>query len=82
MGWRESAAPIIERVLIETAGKSESDIKLALYDAYPFGQRRYHPYKIWLDEIRRQRGTRSKGPRRTELAKLKEWESLYGKREA
>lgn len=23
-------------------------------DAYPFGERRMHPYRIWRDEIRRQ----------------------------
>ncbi len=54
--WRDSARPIIARVLNETAGKPEADIKKALYDAYPFGMREYHPYKIWLDEIRVQRG--------------------------
>jgi len=20
-------------------------------EAYPFGERKYHPYKIWLDEV-------------------------------
>ena len=54
--WRNHAAPIIEKVLRETKGKPESDIKKALHDAYPFGQRKYHPYKIWCDEIKRQRG--------------------------
>ena len=29
-----------------------------LKDAYPFGPRQYHPYKIWLDEIGRQLGTK------------------------
>lgn len=54
--WRQSAAPIIEKVLAETAGKTEKEIRSALFDAYPFGQRQYFPYKIWLHEIRRQRG--------------------------
>jgi hypothetical protein len=78
--WREVAAPIIEKVLADTAGKSEGEIKLALYDAYPFGERQYHPYKIWLDEIRQQRGIRSIGPRRADKEKLAEWERIYGKR--
>jgi hypothetical protein len=30
-------------------------IHAALLAAYPFGERKYHPYKIWLSEIRRQR---------------------------
>lgn len=54
--WRDIARPIIARVLLETKDKTEQEIKKALFDAYPFGERRYHPYKVWLDEIRRQRG--------------------------
>jgi hypothetical protein len=54
--WRDSATPIIARVLKETKGQDEKAIKKALFDAYPFGARQYHPYKIWLDEIKRQRG--------------------------
>jgi hypothetical protein len=33
-----------------------------LFDAYPFGERKYTPYKIWLDEIKRQVGTKKEGP--------------------
>lgn len=55
--WRDSAAPIISRVLLETEGQPEKEIRKALRDAYPFGERRYHPYKIWLSEIQRQRFT-------------------------
>ena len=58
--WREKAAPIIERVLKETQGKPEAEIVKALFDAYPFGPRQYHPYKIWLDEIKIQRGKKSR----------------------
>jgi hypothetical protein len=54
--WRDTARPIIAKVLKETKGKTEAEIKKALQEAYPFGLRQYHPYKIWCDEIRRQRG--------------------------
>lgn len=54
--WRDIAKPIIREVLSETKGLSEREIKAAIRDAYPFGERNYHPYKIWLDEVRRQRG--------------------------
>lgn len=54
--WRDIARPIIQNVLTENAGKSEREIKKALKEAYPFGQRCYHPYKIWLDEIKVQTG--------------------------
>lgn len=60
--WREHAAPIIARVLKETAGKPEKDIRRALREAYPYGERQYHPYKIWCDEIRRQRGLKPPPP--------------------
>lgn len=54
--WRNAARPIIARVLEETRGEPEKIIKARLLEAYPFGQRQYHPYKIWCDEIARQRG--------------------------
>lgn len=56
--WRAKAAPIIRQVLTDMQGKPEAEIRKALHDAYPFGVRKYHPYKIWLDEIQRQRGKR------------------------
>jgi hypothetical protein len=54
--WRAAATPIIAKVLKDTQGLPEKDIKKALQDAYPFGQREYHPYQIWLSEIKIQRG--------------------------
>lgn len=56
MTWRERAAPIIAQTLVSTQGKPEAEIRQALRDAYPFGTRQYHPYRIWCDEIRVQRG--------------------------
>lgn len=53
--WRDIARPIVAGVLRDTVGQTEKEIRAALFAAYPFGERRYHPYKIWLDEIRRQR---------------------------
>ena len=52
--WREIARPIVRKVLEEHKGESQEEIKRALRDAYPFGPRRYYPYQVWLDEIRRQ----------------------------
>lgn len=54
--WRDSCKGIIHDVLKDSEGKTEKEIRKALSDAYPFGERKYHPYKIWLDEIKRQRG--------------------------
>ena len=54
--WRSKARPIIATVLAANAGKDERTIRRALRVAYPFGPRLHHPYKIWCDEIRIQRG--------------------------
>jgi hypothetical protein len=54
--WREDCAPLIAQVIRENEGKPLPEIKAALRDAYPYGQRSLHPYKIWRDEIKRQLG--------------------------
>lgn len=53
--WRNRFAPTISRVLSENKDKSDKEIRKALCDAYPLTERKYHPYKIWLDEIKKQR---------------------------
>lgn len=62
MTWREHARPIIAKVLEETKGQTEKEIRKALRDSYPYGQRKRHPYKIWCDEIKRQRGLKKQTP--------------------
>jgi hypothetical protein len=93
--WRASASPIIARVLEETKGRTEKEIREALKLAYPFGERAYYPYKIWLDEIRRQmtgettsltkpRNRTKCGPQTADYVRseirLREWEEIYGRR--
>ena len=89
--WRKLAAPIISKVIEENRDKDEKQIRLALRAAYPFGQRKYHPYKIWLDEIARQLGKKwpighklawQNGQKRktADYKRLQEWESIYGRR--
>lgn len=59
MTWRGKFRPIIARVLEDHAGQDEAAIKRALRDAYPAQlERAYWPYRVWLDEIARQRGKR------------------------
>ena len=31
--------------------KNEYDLRKLINNNYPFGARKYHPYKIWLDEV-------------------------------
>ena len=58
--WRDIAKPIIAKVLYENAGCSEKQIRKALREAYPFGERAMWPYKVWLDEIKRQTGEKAR----------------------
>lgn len=84
MSWRERSATVIRKVLEETKGQPKEVVDKALFDAYPFGPRQYHPYKIWLSEIQVQRfGKGRRGTAtRADLKKLQDWEAVYGKRTA
>lgn len=53
--WRDRARPIIAETLADNKDKSEKEIRKALRDSYPWGERAMHPYKIWCDEIKVQR---------------------------
>lgn len=61
--WRYRARVVIERVLDQLpAGTSEAEAKKAISDAYPFGERAMHPYKVWLSEVRDQLAARFPKP--------------------
>jgi hypothetical protein len=52
--WRSSAGPKIARVIAEVGTEDMKALRKALREAYPYGERKYWPYKVWCDEIRRQ----------------------------
>lgn len=59
--WRTESRRIIEET-IDTALELEPGLREDLRSlfalvtkAYPYGPRKWHPYKIWLDEVRRAR---------------------------
>lgn len=52
MTWRDDARRRVEAVV----ASEPDDLKRALSDAYPYGQRRFHPYKIWREEVARALG--------------------------
>ena len=54
MTWRDIAKPIISSVLAANAGADDKTIRRALRDAYPWGERAMHPYKVWCDECNTQ----------------------------
>lgn len=58
--WRNIAKPIIADVIRREGRADLHKLRKALRDAYPFGERRYHPYKVWCDEVKKQVGTSSK----------------------
>ncbi len=66
--WRSTAVRVVREVLARTAGQSPAEIRKALTAAYPFGERRYWPYRVWLSEVARQTG-RHKTPTRKAVEK-------------
>jgi hypothetical protein len=53
--WRVAARRAIERGMEGvTPADSEKALRDAISAAYPFGERRMMPYKIWLDEVKKE----------------------------
>lgn len=51
--WRLAARRAIQNAIASLPpDPCPSEIKKAIDQAYPFEEREYHPYKIWLDERR------------------------------
>jgi hypothetical protein len=51
--WRLAAREAIQRAIASVEDGDLVKIKKSIDASYPFGQRKYHPYKIWLDERRK-----------------------------
>lgn len=45
--WRDSANRYLLPLFLDGRQPTRKEIK----DAYPFGQRKYHPYKVWLEQV-------------------------------
>ena len=58
--WRDKFRPLIGRVIEEVGTGDMKVLRKALREAFPVPPRQYHPYKIWLDEINVQLGTKKK----------------------
>jgi hypothetical protein len=59
--WRDVARPIIASVIRRHRNEPEEQVRKALREAYPWGERAMWPYKVWCSEVRRQLGTEVKG---------------------
>lgn len=80
--WREIARKHILRALEEAReqGLDEQATKKHVSAAYPFGIRQYHPYKIWLDEVKKWLSPKQLAdppqPKHPIWQKLEEWKKL------
>lgn len=49
--WRLAARRAIQKAIASLPPDCDrSQLKKAIDQAYPFGEREYYPYKVWLDE--------------------------------
>lgn len=68
--WRQQAQAAIAKALEDVTSTAPDELRRILFDAYPFGVRQYHPYKIWCDavnkEIERRTGQMQRGKRSKE----------------
>jgi hypothetical protein len=58
MSWRDSANEVLATLFI--IGQP-APTKQQLFDAYPFGMRKYTPYKVWLEQVREWKKAWAKG---------------------
>lgn len=67
--WRDIVRPIIHKVITDNPGKDINELRKLISEKYPFGQRQYHPYKVWLDEIKIQLKVKRFGKKNNVTAK-------------
>jgi DNA-binding NarL/FixJ family response regulator len=71
--WRTTAARVIADVVKNIGLSDHKALRKALRDAYPFGERKYSPYKIWCDEVNRQ----TKGALNASLTATKRYAQIH-----
>lgn len=53
MYWKNIANEVIAQVVRDVGTDDELALKQALSKAYPFGERRMYPYKVWCQQVRK-----------------------------
>ncbi len=53
MTWRSKSAEVLRGLVSQVKHLAPEDARRVISQAYPFGPRSNHPYKIWLDECHR-----------------------------
>ena len=73
--WRDIARAAIQKALqeAEVKGLDSDETKRYVNAAYPFGARAYHPYKIWLSEMKNTFDPTSSHAATADMAKLRAW---------
>lgn len=77
--WREIARAVILKAIDEARaqGMDVEATRAHVDAAYPFGERKYHPYKMWLSERKRLLSTDPAQPQKpgstSDLEKLRAW---------
>ena len=51
--WNAKSREVINAVVAEVGVEDETALRKAILAAYPFGERRYQPYKIYLEETKK-----------------------------
>jgi hypothetical protein len=52
--WRDACRPIIAEVIERFGTEDIRLLRAELLKVYPFGAKENFPYKVWLDEIKKQ----------------------------
>lgn len=73
--WRERARESLQAAYdaARTLGLDGKALEQALFDSYPFGQRKYTPYKVWCEERRKLLATGQTRADASDRAKLAAW---------
>ena len=53
MSWDVISCRTIERVMRENPEADLKTLRKLISEAYPFGQRKYWPYKVWCREVKK-----------------------------
>lgn len=51
--WRDHSREVINRVTGERGTSDPDALEKAIRAAYPFGERRYYPYRVFCEEVRK-----------------------------
>jgi len=61
--WRDIAKPIIAETIAKYGCSNMHRLRKELNAVYPFHEKAMWPYKVWLDEIKVQTGTKKTKPK-------------------